>query len=127
MTSNSFSAGDFARSIDPWAYIVDSGILQAPTTDVRAEVQELHTKMDKLDEVHLAFALAIGEVHTPEEFGLTAARLLAHPSQSVRIKAYRVLNAIPSEHITGTLKSAVERELQECPERREFADVLTRI
>lgn len=126
VTTLSFSVSDFSRSTDPWAYILETGILQSPTASVRIELQQLHAAIDQLDELHLAFALAIAEAHSPEEFGLVAAGLLAHPSLSVRIKAYRVLHAIPSERISGNLRSAVERQLQACPEKHEFADILTR-
>lgn len=126
MTTTGFSVSDFSRASDPWAYILETGILQASSNDVRAELQQLRDEMGRLDGLHIAFALAIAEVHSPELFGMIAADLVSHSDLSVRIKAYRVLRAIAAEEITPTLRAAVERRLRDCPERVEFADALLR-
>lgn len=89
-----FRADEFARSIDPWQYILETGIMELPSESVRRDVMELKDRLDQLDEYHLAFTLPIAERHAPAAFAGPAKRLLTHESLSVRINAQRVLDAV---------------------------------
>jgi hypothetical protein len=93
MVAVEFRIDEFARSEDPWQYILDSGIMELPSESVRRELANLKDRLDDLDEYHLAFALPIAERHAPAAFAGPARRLLDHESLSVRINAQRVLDA----------------------------------
>src|SRR5687767_9201697 len=107
-----FSIPDFAASADPWQYLLKTGILQPNTVVSHEELVDLRESLNAFDDLHLAFALSIAEAKRPEMFGQAAAMLLGHPSMSVRVNAYRVLHAIPSEFISRELRTAVETGLE---------------
>ena len=121
-----FSAREFAASEKPWDYMIQSGWEEPELQVPEAELLQLHDALGSLDEYHASFALAIAERLAPSKFAIVAARLLTHPSMSVRINAYRVIQAVPSEDISDDLREAVEAGLEKCPERNHFADALQR-
>jgi hypothetical protein len=120
-----FSADDFLASSRPWDYMVSSSLSDPTWTLPRQELAKLHNVVNDLDEAHLVYTLLLAEGYAPELFAEDAARFLAHTSMSVRIKAYRVLRAVPAERITDSLREAVNKGLSECPEREDFADALS--
>lgn len=121
-----FSAETFLASSRPWDYMVSSSLSDPTGTLPPQELAKLHDALDDLDEEHLVYTLLLAEGHDPELFAVDAAKFLADPSMSVRIKAYRVLRAVPAERITDKLREAVNRGLSGCPERGDFADALVR-
>ena len=121
-----FSAETFLASSKPWDYMVSSRLSDPTWTLPRQELTKLHGVLNDLDEGHLVYTLLLAEGHAPELFAEDAAKFLAHTSMSVRIKAYRVLRAVPVERITDSLREAVNRGLSGCPEQRDFADALSR-
>jgi hypothetical protein len=121
-----FSAKEFLASTKPWDYMVSSSLSDPSWSLSRQELRTLHDAINGLDVEHLVYTLYLAEGHAPELFAEVAARLLAHSSMSVRIKAHRVLRAVPFEWITDSLREAVNNGLSECPEWRDFADALVR-
>jgi hypothetical protein len=126
LPDTTFKTSEFVASGKPWDYIVDSGLCEPEWSISDLELEALLRALDTLDEVHLAFALAIAENSQPEIFGLEAARLLGHSSLSVRLKSYRVLRAISVQHLTSDLRNAVDHGLMQCPEKEHFDDALSR-
>jgi hypothetical protein len=124
MTESRFSTEEFISSAKPWDYMVGSGVCEPDSTLSAEELNALHGVLNDLDELHLGFALVLGENFAPELFAPDAARLLGHPDLGVRVNAYRVLRAVPVHSFTDILKEAVIEGLSRCPERDTFADTL---
>jgi hypothetical protein len=121
-----FSTADFVASEKPWNYMAQVGLTEPDASIPERELSALHDRFDGLDEVHLAFALAIAENFAPAMFAHEAAKLLGHPSLSVRVNAYRVICALPAESLSHEVRKAVAAGLSMCPERSAFANALAR-
>lgn len=126
MGKMSFNTGDFMSSDKPWDYMVSTGLCANDSTLSQQELTALHSAIYDLDDAHLALTLVIAENFAPDTFAEDAARLLGHPSLSVRVNAYRVLRAIPAHMLSQRIRDAVTLCLSECPERDIFADALSR-
>lgn len=124
MTASWFSTEEFIASAKPWDYLVLSGLCEADSTLTPEQLNALYGALRDLDELHLGFALVIGENFAPELFAADAAKLLGHPNLGVRVNAYRVLRAVPIHSFTDSLREAVSKGLSRCPERDWFADAL---
>lgn len=120
-----FSADTFLASGKPWDYLVSLNLADPTAVLLQKELIKLRDVLTEMDEQHLVYTLLLAEGYAPELFAEHAAQCLAHHSMSVRVKAYRVLRAVPSERITDSLRAAVIRGLSACPERKQFADALS--
>ncbi len=126
MADSKFLAMAFLEHAKPWDYMVATGLCEPTATLSDRELTTLHSALRDMDEEHLALALVIAENFGPELFAEDAARLLGHPSLSVRVNAYRVLRAVPPHYLSNGVREAVANGLSACPEASAFADVLAR-
>ncbi|MFN0020613.1 MAG: hypothetical protein ACKVP0_20335 [Pirellulaceae bacterium] len=126
MDNCTFTFTGFVASRDPWEYILESG-MSAPGWQIPVqELQLLASGLNELDELHLAFALALAENSRPDLFIDSAITFLNHLSLSVRINAYRVLRAVPREYFDQNIRMAIMVALRACPEAIEFADIASK-
>jgi hypothetical protein len=121
-----FSTRGFVASSKPWDYMIATGWEEAELQIPDTELSLLYDELESLDEYHISFAMTIAERFAPSKFAIAAAQLLGHPSMSVRVNAYRVVQAVPQCDITDDLREAVEVGMERCPERQQFADALLR-
>jgi len=126
MVNAQFCVSEFVSREKPWDYMVESGLCEPDAQISEQQLSVLRDSLDQMDEVHLAFAMVIAENSFPHLFAHDAARFLSHSSLSVRVNAYRVIRAIPSDLLSTDIEQAVVDGLSTCPEKDEFSDALVR-